>query len=284
MIIREALIQAKKILTTAKVSSANLDAELILIHCIKKSREFIYTYPEKKLTTTQEKSFLKNIKARSKFIPVAQIIQQKDFFELSFIVTKDVLTPRPETEILVEETIKIVKNNYNSKVTIADIGTGSGAIAITLAKNLPQATILATEKSTKALWIAKQNARRHKVKLKLFQGDLLTPIKNEKIDILVANLPYVEKNLNNHIDSTETKGLKFEPSLALYSGFDGLDAYRKLFQQIKKTSMLPRFILIEHGNKQSSTLKKIIKNALAKAKTQLIKDLAGLPRITIISI
>jgi len=284
MIIKEALIQARKILKTAKITSADLDAEVILMHTLKKSKEFIFTHPEKKLSPSQEQLFLKQINSRAKHIPVAQIIGHKDFFGINFKVTKDVLVPRPETELLVEETIKIVKVNYKSTVTIADIGTGSGAIAIALAKNLPQATVIATDTSSKALIIAKENARRHRVKIKFYQGNLLAPITNNTINIIVANLPYVEKDLKNRLDKAENRGLKFEPSLALYSGVDGLDAYRKFFQQIKRIESLPRFILIEHGNKQAPSIKKIIKNALATAKTQVIKDLASLPRITIVSI
>ncbi|KKR06785.1 MAG: Release factor glutamine methyltransferase [Parcubacteria group bacterium GW2011_GWC2_39_14] len=284
MIIKEALIQAREILKTAKVTSANLDAEVILMQTLKKSKEFIYTHSEKKLTSNQERLFLKQINTRAKHVPVAQITGYKDFFGLSFKVTKDVLVPRPETELLVEKTIELVKVNYKSAITIADIGTGSGAIAISLAKKLPKAKLFATDKSRKALLIAKQNARRHRIKIKFAQGNLLTSIKNEQIDIVVTNLPYLETDLKNHLNSSETQGLKFEPSLALYSGVDGLDAYRKFFQQIKKMKRLPHFIIIEHGNKQATKLRKIIKNALAKAKTQVIRDLASHPRLTIISL
>lgn len=281
MNVKEALVFGIKQLKTQKIISANLDAELILMYTLKEPKEFIFSYPEKILTPTQQFFFENNIKARGKYIPVAQLLGIKEFFGLLLYVNKNVLVPRPETELLVEETLKLIKEKYNKTATVADIGTGSGAIAVALAKNLPQATILATEKSIKALTVAKKNAQQQKTKIFFYKGDLLEPIKNKKIDIITTNLPYLETALKNKLTKIENKGLKFEPAIALYSGKDGLDAYKKLFRQISKLTYTPKYILLEAGPKQFKKIGKLILQLFPQAKITLKKDFACQDRILI---
>ena len=250
MIIKQALLKATQKLKQAKieprqkrgetphpmwcgVDSSALDADILLSFVLKKSKEFLYTYPEKKLTKNQLAKFNQLINRRLKREPVAYLINRKEFYGLDFYVDKNVLIPRPLTESLVEQVIKEVGNK---KATIADIGTGSGCIAIALKKHLPQATIYATDISPAALKVAKKNAKKHRVKIKFLKGDLLKPflpsrkatrpgrVAFKKIDIIIANLPYLIKNqIKNE--------LKYEPKTALLGG----DKYiKELLRQVKK--------------------------------------------------
>lgn len=282
MNVKEALQTGFTILQDKKITSARLDAEVILMHVLKISKEELYTYPEKKLKTKQQDKYLKLIKKRSTFYPVAYITKHKEFFGLNFHVNSNVLIPRPDTELLVTEAIKIIKNKKLKK--IADIGTGSGAIPISIAKNTLNTQITATDISKKALVIAKQNAKNHQININFLHGDLLTPIKNKKINLITANLPYLDIDYKNLLKTSCTKSIKYEPNIALYAGSDGLDEYRRFFTQIIKLKHKPTFILIEHGHAQTKELKKIIKKHLPFSRVQTVKDLCGLDRVTKIKV
>jgi release factor glutamine methyltransferase len=273
--IASALLHAGELLAKLKITSAHLDAEVILSFVLKKPKEYLYTHPEKILSTAQSTAYKKLILKRKKHFPVAYIIGHKEFFGLDFLVNENVLIPRPETEFLVEQTIAVClrqgfgrqaaarldKNN----LTIADIGTGSGCVAVALAKNLPETKIFATDISKKALQLAKKNAGRRGVQVSFLRGHLLTPLKNKKIDIIVANLPYLPRDYKH--DS-----IKFEPKIALYAANSGLSLYEKLFQQIARLKHQPKFILIEAGSIQIKSLVKIIKKNLPQAKVTVKKN------------
>jgi release factor glutamine methyltransferase len=278
-----------------KIISARLDAEVILSFVINKPKEFIYTYPEHKLTKGQEKKFVNLIKRRSKGEPVAYLVGKKEFYGRDFFVNKDVLVPRPETEFLVEECkSKIAKiQKYKNMRIIAEIGTGSGCIAVTLAKEILDAKIIATDICEKALKVAKINARQHKVlsRIKFYKGSLLEPIENQKIDILIANLPYgwnewnpaVREQRGKNNCSMETIGLKFEPSKALFTEEKGLKLYRLLLEQISELKDKPKLILFEIDPRQKNEIKKLTDQILLKFKSSFIKDLAGRVRVIKIS-
>ena len=239
MNIQQALVSGTEKLKSAKIISASLDAEILLSWTLNKPKSYLFTYPEKKLTQAQLAKFEKYISRRSKNEHVAYLTSHKEFYGLDFLVNKNVLIPRPETELLVEEVLK------NKKIKrLADIGTGSGCIAIALAKNNPELKIYAADISAKALIIARKNAKKYKLKNIIFKkGNLLEPIKNIKLDAVVANLPYLSKKIykkNYH-------NLKFEPKNAMLAGKDGLDYYRKLFEQIKKLKYKPKYIFYENN-------------------------------------
>ncbi|MFH0779931.1 MAG: peptide chain release factor N(5)-glutamine methyltransferase [Parcubacteria group bacterium] len=267
MNIKTALFNATKKLKQKKITSALLDAEVILSFVVKKSREFIFAHPEHELTTKQLKHFKSLIDKRATHCPVAYITNNKEFYRLDFFVDKNVLIPRPETELLTEEIIKTAKQQ-NSK-TIADIGAGSGCIAISITKNIPNVRVIATDISASALKIAKRNAGRHNVlnRIKFYQGDLLKPICNKKIDIIVANLPY--------LPGKKIRALKHEPQNALYAEKNGLAIYDKLFQQIASLKHLPKFILIEIDPRQTTSMKNVIGKYILKTKINILKDLSG---------
>ena len=263
MIIREALQYAAKSIASA---SPILDAEVLLSFVLKQPKEFPYTHPEKPVTTTQEQEFKTLISRRNTGEPVAYLTNHKEFYGRDFYVDQRVLIPRPETELIID----LIKQYAQSQNSIADIGTGSGCIAITLAKELPNATINATDISTGALEVAKKNAASHNVEINFQHGNLLEPIKDKKIDIIVANLPYLNT------------ALPHEPAQAFLAGKDGLDLYRQLFTQIAALGQTPRYVIIEIDPDQVSALMEIIKQQLPQTTIDIKKDLAGLDRILII--
>jgi len=267
-----------------------LDLELILTHVLKKTREFVLAHPEYKITKYKVSAIKYLVSRRIKKEPIAYILGQREFFGLSFKVNKYTLIPRPETELLVELTIdKILNTKYQIPNTIIDIGTGSGNIIISLAKHMRGGNkFAAIDISSKALKIAKQNAKLHKVnkKIKFLRGNLLEPmIRNWKLEIgnsrivILANLPYLSKK----IYSSASKDVKkYEPMSALLSGDDGLSHYKKLFKQIKKLVMgcgLQVTGFFEFSPEQKNLLHKLLKNTFPNAKTSFHKDLSGRWRI-----
>jgi len=283
-----------------KSSSPLLDVELLLSHTLNKPKEYLYTYPEKKLTTKQLNNFTTLLRLRSKGEPMAYILGHKEFYGLDFKVNKNVLIPRPETEQLVEEALQYAKKK--KILSVVEIGIGSGAVVISLAKNIchpacppelqrrrelsrrvnkcAEPEFIATDISAKALAIARQNAKLHKVKIHFFQGNLLQPL--TKISdfqflisnfILIANLPYLDtKQLNN-------QQLNYEPKSALNGGPDGLKYFREFFHQIAQYKLQPQAIFLEIGHNQGAKIKKLAQLALPKYKITVKKDLCGFDRI-----
>jgi release factor glutamine methyltransferase len=274
------------------------DLEIILAHVLKKSREFVLSHQDFSVNKEQEIRIKNFIIRRINHEPLAYIFGRKEFYGLDFKVNKNVLVPRPETEQIVELTIQKVKNN-KQRTKIIDVGTGSGNIIISVACNIKNGTCsklryYATDISARALLVAKQNAKLHKVdkKIEFFPGDLLKPIiKNTEYQIpntsyiITANLPYLDKTWKNLLKSSESKSLKFEPKIALEGGFDGLDAYRRLAGQIKawktRNSNFEAIIFCEIGHLQVPEMKLIF--SFAK-KIIFHKDLSGKWRVCEIKI
>ena len=258
------------------------DIELILAYVLKKSREFIIAHPEHKLTKSQITNSKLLIKKRLKGVPIAYLTGHKEFYGLNFKVNKNVLIPRPETELMVDETLKIT----NGKTIIADIGTGSGCIIITLAGLIKNCKLFGIDISEKALAVAKQNAKLNNAykKIKFLKGDLLEPIlKNKKFVIgnsslvILANLPYLTPTQIKNSPS-----IKREPKLALAAGSDGLKYYRRLFKQIKMLHNIS-YVLCEIDPSQTLKIKQLIKRELSETTIQIKKDLTGLNRLVIIN-
>ena len=282
MILKQALQEATQILQEAKITSARLDAEVILMFVLDEPKEFLFTESDYELTDFQENRFFKLIEKRKTNCPVAYITKTKSFFNLDFSVNQNVLIPRPDTEMLVTETLALLKEENLKSVT--EIGTGSGAISISIAKNSPVTTVTATDISDRALNVTKQNSKANQVSIKLIKGNLLQPIKNQATDILVANLPYLKDAYKNQLDQDDTKALMFEPELALYSGEDGLDAYRQFFTEVGRLKSKPKYILIEHDPEQTDALAQIIKKNLPNSRLTTLKNLCGIDRVTKIKV
>jgi len=277
MKIKDILIWGTEKLNNSRIDSAYLDAELLLSLILKKDKEFLYTYPDFELNNKQIKKYQKLIKKRATHYPLAYIFGYKEFYGLKFQVNENVLIPRPETELLVEETLKIYKKNTEQK--IIEIGTGSGCIATSLVKN-GISNIIATDISSKTLKVAKNNAKTHQVssQIKFIKGSLLKPLKDKKIDVLIANLPYLDDSYQKE------SSIQYEPNLALYSGKDGLNDYKKLFTEISKLEHQPRYILIELNPKQIKPLSAYIVKLFLRVNIETKKDLQGLERIMVIKL
>lgn len=258
--IQTALKQAVSLLKKAKIDSAWLDAELLLAFVLKKRRAFVLAHGEKKLTTLQVKRFFNLIKQRGRNMPVAYLTGHKEFYGLDFKITKNTLVPRPASEELVEKALKIL--NKNSKTIIIDIGTGSGCLIISVLKNIKKPhQAFGIDISKKALAIAKQNTKKHGVKIDFYQGDLLKPImeKIKKHDqlVIIANLPYLNKQ------EMKEPSISQEPKLALYGGQDGLKYYRRLAKQIeelKKAKNISITLIAEISSWQKKKFKQIWPN------------------------
>lgn len=255
-----------------------LDAEILLTYVLKKPKEFLYTHLDKEIISQTISRHYSNMLRRRKIRePIAYIIGYKEFYGLDFKVNKSTLIPRPDTELIIDEVIKIIaRSTRQSPITIADIGTGSGCIAITLAKILYTQVqyIYATDISKNALIVARKNARRHRVskKIKFLQGSLLTPLKNKKIDILVANLPYLSKQAIKKY-YTQCPDLSYEPKHALFAKEHGSYWYNRLFHQLHYLTPTPTWIFLEINKEALDKFK------FSDAKTKIIKNLGGHERI-----
>ena len=305
MIIKEALKLAISEFNKKNINCPALEAEILLSHILKKTREFLLTHPNKKISQNQIVKFKDLAGRRKKGEPIAYLIGSKEFYGLDFIVNKNTLIPRPETESMVEETMNLIsqisyrKSRAKECITLIDVGTGSGCIVITLAKllklRITNYELFAIDISKQALTIAKKNAKLHKVgkKIKFLQGNLLEPIlKNKKLKIknqklmILSNLPYGWKEWKNNC-SMETVGLKFEPAIALFTEKNGLKLYEDLFKQVNelvKFKPLSLDLLCEFDPRQTSLMKELIKKYFPQAKLQIKKDLAGRNRLAIIKV
>lgn len=283
MKIRQALIWGIKNFKNSK--SSVLDAEVLILRSLKQknkrtkeqiTKSFLYTNPEFKLSQTIQKKFKKLIKKRAVGIPVAYLTHHKEFFGLDFYVDKNVLIPRPETELLVEEALKYVKK----KKKILDIGTGSGCIIIAMAVNskpLIDNKYYATDISQKALKIARKNAKINKVKIHFIKSNLFKNIpKNLKFDIIIANLPYLDPRW---IDAE----LLNESRASLDGGKNGLAIINNFLSQAKNYLKKNGKIILEIDPRQKESTKKSAKNYFSSKNVTLKKDLSGSPRVIIIS-
>jgi len=295
-IINSSITELKK----HNIKFPHLDAEILLSFVLKKPREFLLTYPEFQLTKAQLNSFNKLISRRIKGEPVAYLTGKKGFYGLEFLVNKDVLVPRPETELMIEEALKTIKTKQ-TKLILIDVGTGCGCIIITLARLISNQQQIAGYKlygldvSKKALSVAKQNVKFNRIKEKIhfLQGNLLEPIlkkskfsinKNSEI-LILANLPYGWSAWKNN-SSADTIGLKFEPKIALFTGKNGLELYEKLLIQLKTIEETNTDItaFLEIDPRQMVGIKKMIKKLLPNANIEIKKDLKGHSRLAKVSL
>mgnify|MGYP001441648956 CR=1 FL=1 len=283
--------------TGDKLDSPMLDAEILLSHVLDESKSYLFTHLNEDVPEKQAALYQRMIKRRVKHEPVATIIGKKEFFKREFTVNRFVLTPRPETEVLIENAIdhanKLAGKDAGD-TWFADIGTGSGAIAITLAAET-KTPVVATDISAEALAVARQNAEEHKVTdlVDFKTGDTLVPIVKlfkqlKKIKqplpdnlILCANLPYLT---TEQWEKAQPEVRDWEPKQALEAGSDGLDVYWILFKQLAQhRTLLPKnlFVLIEIDPSQTAAANKLIRHHFPEAELETKKDLAGLDRVLI---
>ncbi len=278
MTIKEAKIFGIKKLRRASKESAAIDAEILLAHALGITREELLTHDDRAMPSLAAKKYHTFLARRAKHEPVAYIVGIKEFFSLPFFVNKHTLIPRPETEMLVEEAINVLRTTCY--VPFIDVGTGSGAIAIAVAKNYPSATVVATDISKAALKIAKENAALNDVQDKIiFERTNLLPkkIKINAPAIIVANLPYLPTRVWQKCPP-DVKN--FEPKTALTGGKDGLKYYDELFHQIVARG-ITGIIICEIDPSQKSSFPKLAKRHFPTAMVEIKNDLANLPRIAL---
>lgn len=247
------------------------ELDILLALALGKNKEYVYKNPEKELRRSTIKAFYKLLNKRLANWSLAYLRGYKEFYGLKFLVSKHTLIPRPESELLVEEALKFIKPNHK----IIDLGTGSGCLILSVAKNFPQAEYLATDISKPALKTAQTNSRKLglKNKIKFINSNLLKSVPKTKFDIVIANLPYLKP------DELKESSIKKEPTSALLSGQDGLDHYKKLLHQITAYLADQYLILLEINPQQAELIKKAIVSNLPKAQIKFLKDLTGNIRV-----
>ncbi len=286
MTIREALTQGTKQLKRAGLPYPRLDVQVLLCHVLEVERPTLYTYPDRQLTPEQEQLFISLLAQRERGEPIAYITGHKEFYSLDFLVDNRVLIPRPETEQLVEEALRLIKSRLEvgQQPIVADIGTGSGIIPITLAVQEPRLPYLyGCDISSDALAVAHLNCQRHSVaqRVRLLQGDLLEPLP-EPVDILTANLPYVGTEEMSILD---TDVRDYEPHLALFSGPQGLDLLQRFLLEAQQPGKLnPGAVaLLEIGYQQREPLTQLLQHLWPSASFHFMQDYAALDRLLYIS-
>lgn len=275
MTIKQAITKGMIMLKSNNVESPKLKARLLLQYVLDKPRQYIIVYDNKEIDKQQQWQYFVNIEKLTKGIPLQHITHRQEFMKMDFFVDENVLIPRPDTEILVEEVIKIAQK-YNSP-RILDLCTGSGAIAISLKKFVPNADITAVDISEKALEIAQKNAEKLEAKTNFVKSDLFDKLDNKKFDIIVSNPPYIRKDEIKKLSEEVQK----EPKIALDGGEDGLDFYRIIAEQAINYLKTGSFLCFEIGYNQKNDVIKIIEDEQNYKNTYCKKDLYGNDRIII---
>jgi len=272
--VKQALRRARGILVKNSVEDASLEGELLLRHALNIDRVQLYIDLGKELPPQQEGIFFNLLERRLNGEPAAYITGRREFYGLDFEVNPAVLIPRPESELLVEKALSIAKNRPLS--TLADIGTGSGAIAVSLAVNLPRTLIYATDISAAALETASANCRKHGVsgRVRLLEGNLLEPLP-EPVDLIVANLPYVSQSELNP---------ESEPPLALDGGADGTERIVQLCCQAGGKLRAGGCLLLEIGQGQREAVTAILHNIFPGGTIEVFPDLAGIDRAVLLNL
>ncbi len=276
------LYRAEQSLRAAGLDTPRLDAEVLLAHALGIDRATLLARLKEPLPSTTQSTFAALLERRLQHEPVAYLVQHREFFGLDFYVDRRVLIPRPETELLVERVLQLYAASapHSHPWTIADVGTGSGCIAIALAVHLPEALIYGLDISEDALAVAQINVERHGVgeRVRLVRSDLLADLSPDlQFDIIVANLPYVA--------TTEWAALPrtvgaYEPvATALMAGPEGLDLIARLLPQAAQRLKPGGVLLLEIGAQQGATVATLAREAFPQATIEVLPDLAGLDRV-----
>lgn len=272
--VREALAWARAELHAGGVETPGLDAAVLLGAVLGCGRAELYREPERPLAPAEWECFARQVAARRAGQPAAYLTGHREFMGLDFLVRPGVLVPRPETELLVEEGLRLLADA--PAPVVVDVGTGSGAIAVSLARLCPSARVLATDVSGEALAVARENAGRHGAAVEFFQGDLLEPVPpalDGGVDLVAANLPYIPTaDLANL-----PPAVRAEPRLALDGGLDGLEHYRRLVPQAHRLLRSGGHLLFEIGPGQGAAALVLV--GPPAWKSRLLPDLAGRERL-----
>lgn len=277
MTIKEALNKSFIILKNENIDLPMLKSRITMQYTLNKSRQYIIANDDIKLTEVQENKYFEAVKKISKGIPIEHITHMKEFMKMNFFVDENVLIPRQDTEILVEEAIKIAKKTNAKK--ILDLCTGSGIIAISIAKYVPNTQIVAVDISKEAIRVAKKNAISNDVqdKITFVESNLFNNVKKEKFDIIVSNPPYIKKDIIKKLP----KEVQKEPEIALDGGYDGLDFYKKISKEAYEYLKCEGYLCLEIGYDQKEDVMKLIKDEFKYTNIYSKKDLYDNDRIIV---
>lgn len=252
--VHQLITEGAQLLAQAGVDTPRLDAELLLADLLGVSRSYLYAHPEEEVGERLLPDWQDRLRRRERREPLAYILGRTEFYGLEFTVTRDVLIPRPETEVLVEAVIA------KQPVRVADIGTGSGCIAVAVAVHLPQAQVWATDLSEAALRIARENAQRHGVaeRLHFLQGDLLQPLAGLRLDVIACNPPYVAESERLRL---QPEVREWEPPLALFPGEDPLRFHRRLAAEAHFHLHEGGWLIVEVGLGQAEAVASLLEEA-----------------------
>ena len=252
--------------------SQRLDAELLLCHVLDKPRSYLFSWPEQELETGQEKTFQALLARRIQGEPIAHILGEQEFWSNTFKVTADTLIPRPDTEVLVEQTLALLADKTNCRV--ADLGTGTGCIAISIALEQPSWQLEAVDKSKAALVVAQDNADKLKASnVHCIESSWCEALTDNSYELIVSNPPYIREQ-DHHLDQGD---VRFEPRSALTAGEDGLDDIRIISQQAINKLKDAGYLLLEFGYDQSDDVAEILESD-GYQNIQKHRDLSGIIR------
>lgn len=261
------------------VESPRLDAEVLLSHVLKKERIYLYVHFDQPLEASELAAYKGLIQQRVNHVPVAYLLGQKEFMGITFKVTPATLIPRPDTEVLVQAAVERLRE-FDGEVSLADIGTGSGAICLSVLSFVPKAVAVTVDISPEARAVAEENAASLELseRIEFFTGDLLEPVKDRKFTAILSNPPYIpEKDIEGLQEEVRCK----EPYGALSGGKDGLDFYRRLCSEAPALLEDNGFMAFEVGIGQAAKVAELaLENPLIK-RTEILKDLAGIERVVI---
>ena len=259
---------------TSHSDSPSLDAEVLLGFVLNKPRTYLRAWCDNTLTDQQISAFEALIKQRLQGIPIAYLTGTREFWSRDFTVTRDVLIPRPDTELLIELSLELIPKNY--ALNLIDLGTGSGIIAVTLAAERPNAQVTAVDASLAALAVARHNARQYQLtNIEFYQSDWFANVPKLLFDLVISNPPYIDSD-DEHLQQGD---VRFEPKTALIAEDQGLSDIQIIADKARGYLKPAGHLLIEHGYNQAPQVQAIF-NALAYDKVQSCLDLSGQPRVT----
>lgn len=260
-------------LKQAGVEEPILKTKLLVAYVLDKTKEYLLIHQDEEIDKEIVETFNNALEKLSNRIPLAYIMHSQEFMRMKFYVDENVLIPRQDTEVLVEKVMKTCKENSK----ILDMCTGSGAIAISLAKYIPQSSVTASDISIEALKIAKRNANSNNVKVSFIESDLFENIEEKEWDVIVSNPPYIETDV---IKSLQQE-VQMEPIIALDGGVDGLDFYRKIITDASSYLIKGGILALEIGYNQAEKVTELLKENRKYSEIEVIKDLAGNDRVII---
>ena len=275
MNIKEAIIFGIKYLDENNISDSKLKCRLLLSNVLNISKEYLLIHDNDKLDLKKEMKYKEYLVRLANNEPIQYIIKKQEFMKMNFYVDENVLIPQPDTEILVEEVIDKFKNS-KEKLKILDLCTGSGCIAVSIAKYIKMAQVFASDISKEALKIAGFNAKKNGVQINFVESDLFENIEEYDFDIIVSNPPYIETKIIETLDEE----VKKEPMLALDGGKDGLDFYRKIILNAEKYLKKDGILMLEIGYNQKEKVIELLEKQNYK-EIYCKKDLAGNDRVIV---